>query len=149
MALAKIVFHVVLPMWECSTCGRMHEKIHDANWNCVCKNEPNAVWLPHAVTIREYWSSREYWSFREIWTFAGRALLRVLLGSILGMAIGAIGGYLLEFPIGEGMSLGATVGIGVGILWAILQEAITVLGLALIFYCVMCWVSSLTSRAIH
>jgi hypothetical protein len=88
-------------MWACNRCGQEHETLHDARWNCPCREDPEAVRAYHVRLI-------------------GGAL-RVALALALGGGIGALRTFNLPaVPLLDGLMLGAQVGLVVGVLWGTL-----------------------------
>src|SRR5689334_25023719 len=86
-------------MWACNICGREHERLHDACWNCPCRNDSAAV------------RARR----RRSWTLTAR----VALGLAMGSALGALQFYVVGLPAAEGVLPGAQIGLVVGSVWAL------------------------------
>jgi hypothetical protein len=99
-------------MWACPICGREHAKLYDARWNCVCRTDPYAIR-----------AARARLTARLILAFLSLAK-RILLGLVIGTALGPIMFSSAGVPLREGLELGAAigalVGITVGIVWGLL-----------------------------
>src|SRR5215470_15445153 len=92
-------------MWACPDCGREHEKLYDARWNCACRSDPNAALAAKARR-----------TMRLILIFLSLAL-HILLGLGIGTALGPLVFIVAGVPAGEGLEPGAAIGVLVGSIW--------------------------------
>jgi len=95
-------------MWACSDCGAEYDKLHDARWNCPCRQSPDAARLRRLRRLRQ----------------VGSLFLRIPLSGALGVLVGPAVAFLLDEPFAsllEDALAGVLVGLVVGLFWGLLS----------------------------
>jgi hypothetical protein len=92
-------------MWACSRCGTEHEKLHDARWNCPCRNDPEVTRACRARMV----------------SISCSMLARVALAPALGAVAGTLVFFVGDLQMADRTGLGVGLGFIVGIIWAVTE----------------------------